>query len=192
MVRKTIIGLCILMLGVANSYANQIILIDQESEWEYTTLNFDLWPDMDAEFSDFDWDSATYNTGLAAFGNASDYNTYWAPNTDLALRQSFEFTGDALGDLRLNVASDNGFIIFLNGVEISNENAEGFTSRWEYELDVSSASLVNGMNTVSVFAEDHGGLTYFDMQLVANVSSPSAVALLALGIVGIAFSARRK
>ena len=170
------------------TFATPTSFIEQGDEWNYTTLSFDLWNIWSSvDYNTFDFSSATYNTGEAAFGNASTYTTYWQANTDLALMQSFVFNGSLNGDLTLNVASDNGFVIFLNGQQIAKENAEGFTHYWEYTFTIDANSLLMGTNVVEVLAEDHGGLTFFDMELIGsvNVPEPGVLIMFALALIGI-------
>jgi len=205
MMKKLLSGLAtgVFLLG-ASGIANATTLIDIESEWNYSVLATDLYLDWNtAGYSSFDWANATWLTGQAAFGNASTYggytvntpNTLWAANTDLALTKDIQIDGNILGDLTLNVATDNGFILFVNGQQVAKANAEGFTYYWEYDLTIDSSYFNSGLNTISVLAEDHGGLTYFDMKLagdVAPVPEPTTMLLLGTGIAGLAGSRIRR
>jgi len=128
-------------------------------------------------------------------GPLNPYSTYWAVNTDLALQTDIDVTGSLLGDLTLNVASDNGFVLFVNGKEVVKSKAEGWTYNWEYNFNVSSSYFNTGTNVISVFAEDHGGLTYFDMELTADVApvpEPATMLLFGTGLVGLVGSRLRK
>lgn len=190
----------VLLLSLSSLVMSEpITLVEAGAEWNYTDLGFDLWPTMqytDYQYSDFDWDNASWSVGNAAFGNIAG-STYWPANTDLALQKSFSFSGTLNDNLILNVASDNGFIIFINGTKVANINEEGYTSYWEYTLSVPSALIINGINTVSVFAEDHGGYTFFDMQLTgdytpSSVPEPSILAFIGIGIAGLVAANKKK
>ncbi len=179
-------------------YASANVLVDQAEYWNYSKLSNDLWSDWaNAGYNSFDWNNATWSNGQAAFGstNATNgpYHTYWTPNTDLALMKSITINGSA-SDVVLNVASDNGFIIFINGNQVAKANAEGFTSIWEYSYSLTTSYLVNGNNIIQVLAEDHGGSTYFDMKLTATVNPvplPPSALLIVPGLLGL-FATRKK
>ncbi|MBN2127988.1 MAG: hypothetical protein JW741_00760 [Sedimentisphaerales bacterium] len=175
----------LLLTAVFSGPASGMLLIQQEDTWEYSVLDFDLlsvWTEV--EYADFDWDGAPWSDGQAAFGNGSvpvggTINTDWKAGTDLALRTSFEIATLPTENLRLDLAVDNGCVIFINGHEVLKHNAEYFTTLWEYSTEIAPSSLTPGTNTVSVLAEDHGLRTYFDMQLQV-VPEPATIALLAL------------
>jgi hypothetical protein len=85
-------------------------------------------------------------------------------------------------NLRLDLAVDNGCVIFINDEEVTEHIAESFTSLWEYTTEIDPECLRLGINTVSVLAEDHGQQTYFDMQLEV-VPEPATICLFGLGAV---------
>jgi hypothetical protein len=200
--KKTFLaGLAMSMVAfglAAEVYATPVTLVAQGSQWQYTTLGFDLWPAMNATYGSVDWSNASsWATGNAAFGNSTYQSTYWAAGTDLALLQTFNVAGVVNGSATLNVAADNGFIIFLNGQMIANQNAEGYTSYWEYSFNLADSLFATGVNTLAVLAEDHGGLTCFDLQLTADVNrspvpEPGTLLLFGTGIAGLAGLARKK
>ena len=177
------------MFGASVASASLTTLVDEGASWQYTTLTNDLWSNWNAvDYGSFDWEHANYSTAQAGFGYGGGLpaNTYWAPDTDLALRTTFDLSG-TLSNLMLNVASDNGFAIFVNGQQIAKDNAEGYTNKWEYTYNVGSSAFKQGINRIDVLAEDHGGWTFFDMKMTGDVAAPvvPAPGALVLGWMGL-------
>jgi len=194
------ITLLILMSGLVK--AAPITILSQQSFWDYNVtsnnINHTIFPTYD--FSDFTANYTGALNGQAGFGNTTApaggaTNTTWAAGTDLALQTTATLAGNVIGDVTLNLATDNGAIVFINGVEVFSEIAEGFTNIWEYTATISGGLFNVGANTISVLAEDHGGLTFFDMQLVAQggispVPEPGIIVLFSLGLFGLALVRR--
>lgn len=182
--------------------ATPVTFVDTGHSYQYKALSTDLWSGSGwaagVGLSTFDsFASANpisgWATGNSAFGNAGGATTAWAAGTDLAIYTTFEVNGAPTGDLTLNVASDNGFLIFLNDQLVAQQNAEGFTSYWEYTFTLSPATsyIVGGTNTIKILAEDHGGSTFFDMKLAGHVPEPGSLALAGLALLGLAAARRR-
>jgi hypothetical protein len=190
--------MALLLCGIPTHGSAAQVLVSQADSWGYTVLTTDLWSNWGSVgYSSFDWNSATWTPGQAAFGNGGGLpqHTSWGADTDLALQKTITINNAVTGYVWLNVASDNGFAIFVNGTMIAKDNAEGYTSIWEYSLNVNPSVFTIGDNLIQAFAEDHGGATYFDMKLTSGnaqpVPVPGALWLLSPGLVGLAAVRRR-
>ncbi|NKB38692.1 MAG: hypothetical protein GKR93_16285 [Gammaproteobacteria bacterium] len=167
------------LFTLTTAYAVPITIVSQQDVWSYnqaTGLGSGL---IGGGFATFTSGYTGTSTGNAAFGNsglggAPLYTTLWDANTALYLQKTVNLDGIITGNATLNVAVDNGAAIFINGTQVFNADAGGFTSIWEYTASVSDSLFINGLNTISVIANDYGGATYFDMQLLANIEAATA------------------
>jgi len=198
-----ILGFFVIIFSFPKVYADSLILVDKGALWNYSLLTRenDLWPIWDTVgYNTVNWNSLNWSSGYAAFANSTTYgpySTYWPADAgngdnDLALYTTFSLHDSRFlsWTLALNVAMDNGFVIFINGQQVAKDNAEGGTYYWEYTFNIDSSVLNMGINYVNVLAEDHGGLTFFDMQLIANtpntpVPEPSLMVLLGISFIGL-------
>lgn len=151
-----------------------------------------------------------WQSGPAPFGNCGQPGvdclgfdplfvgqTPWPEDTsglladDLWVRRTIDLSDfDPLTQtLQWNLGVDNGYALYVNGVLLSQDNAEGFTFRWEYTGAVPASMLVAGDNWIAVALEDHGELTAFDMEITTGATPPPvpepASILLWLGGLGL-------
>jgi len=114
---------------------------------------------------------AVYNYPLSAARVAAHYAAGALPspvNTPLTagppvhyFRTSFTFTGNPVAtELFLNLASDDGAVVWLNGTELRRDNvppAERGSATLSGPLAVPAAALVNGVNVLAVEVHQAGG-----------------------------------
>lgn len=168
--------------------AAPVIALAPGSVWEYTFQDPTSAPN---------WNNTTggWQTGNAPFSNVVGgdfgYGTIWPADStlgdDLWVRTQVDFSGLNLASLLYELGVDNGFSLYLNGNLVASDNAEGFTSRWEYSGPLPGA--LPGVNIIALALEDHGGLTAFDMQITGTTDrvpdSTSTLTLLSLGALAI-------
>jgi PEP-CTERM motif-containing protein len=190
------------LMIVSSTAAMADVILAAGSNWEYTFVD---------PTGDPTWNSTTgaWAVAPAPFGNNSsgwggdtdfDFATFWGADgsdgDDLWVRVSIDLTGYDLSTVAWDLGVDNGYSLFANGAAISSNNAEGYTYRWEYSGGF-GGNLVAGANVIAVALEDHGGLTAFDMQITGRrlpkaTPEPGILALLGLGLLGVAFARRSR
>jgi hypothetical protein len=181
---KKIIGLVALTGAVMSAQAATIFTTG--ASWKYidataaTTFGGDTTGWTSTSYDDSGW-----SEGATLFGNA-DYGigapaTEWAAEYDPKVRKTID-AGAGINGAMLDIAIDNGYDLYLDGVLLDSQNAEGYTYRWEYSVALGNLSA--GLHTIALQLEDHGGITGFDAQLTGEpVPEPASVAVLGLGAV---------
>jgi hypothetical protein len=152
--------------------------------WNTTTGVGGIWQSGPAPFSNCP------GAGCGGFTTDFDAGTDWpADNSgslddNLWVRTAVNLPAQ-LQSLNWNLGADNGFKLFVNGVLIAADNAEGFTSRWEYSGGIPLNLVGPGAQVIAVALEDHGGLTAFDMEILGTATpEPASVALCVIGLLG--------
>jgi hypothetical protein len=186
------IAIAITLMTLPSVAAASTILTAGAGDWEYTFVD---------PTADVTWNTTAggWATGAAPFGTETTgdfaYATLWPAdatatlNDDLWVRRTVDFTGYDLNTIQWNLGVDNGYKLYLNGILISDDNAEGFTFKWEYNGMFPGA--LPGLNFLALALEDHGGLTAFDMEIngtaVPDTGTTMPLLLAGLGILGIGY-----
>ncbi len=137
-------------------------LILAGSQWSYNDTGADLGDAWRAP----SYDDAAWSTGQAEFGfGDGDEQTVWTSGSvTYYARAEFDFNRAVPSSLELDLAADDGAIVYLNGVEILRDNmpagsvnyrtpAEGWRGGADEEFKtytVPAAALVQGRNVVAV------------------------------------------
>ena len=93
--------------------------------------------------------------------------TPWEPLTNLVVRQHVELRGGESG-LVANVAIDNDFELYFNGVFVGSLAKELCATRWDARLPIPDALLQVGDNVLALRLIDRGGIANFEMTLVGD------------------------
>ena len=201
---KPILMSAVMAAALTATAAQAASVLPPKSTWEYTFTD----PSADNP----DWRTATdvggeWASGDAPFGNTTgttngdfDYQTFWpaagsgtAGTPELWVRRTVDFTGFDIATATWDIGVDNGYTLWVNGTEVSQNSAGGFTFRWEYSGTFGD-TLNQGENIVALALDDYGGLTAFDMQITADAMAietpaiplPAGLPLMLGGIAALA------
>jgi hypothetical protein len=181
----------------ASAAADPIMILPAGATWDYTFTD----PTADPTWNTTTGVGGTWSSGAAPFGNCPaagcldvtrdfDFNTFWPADAfdfddDLWVRTEVSVDASLLESLHWVLGVDNGFKLYVNGMVIAADNAEGYTSRWEYSGRIPATGLDAGSQVIALALEDHGVLTAFDMQIsTAPIPEPSTLFLLGAGVAG--------
>lgn len=171
---------------------NYKTIIDQGDTWQYVVPPSEL---AEGEWRLPGFEAAGWETGSSGFGYGDgDDQTVIQPLQSLFIRKSFDIeNAGSIEKAFFHIDFDDGFIAFLNGIEIGRENVNATVGDYNnaqvtgqheammyqggspslYEIDLSTASLLDGENILSVQGYNIGS-TSSDFSLLPFLTLGSA------------------
>ncbi|MEM7324359.1 MAG: hypothetical protein AAF531_14815 [Actinomycetota bacterium] len=164
-------------------------LVSPGTTWRFDDSGADLGTDWRAvDFDDNAWAAGPTEMG---FGDGDEATVLTSGNVTYYARTTFEFSGAVPNGLSLDLAADDGAVVYLNGQEILRDNLPAGTIRyntgastWRGGQDeelrnhlVASDALVQGTNTLAVEIHNtwRGNLDLsFDLGLATSDETPAA------------------
>ncbi len=166
-----------------------VVLADQEWNYLIPTAQPDL------SWNTLLFDDSTWLTGNGGFGYSDgDDNTILPTTASVYLRKTFEIIElDEVLDLVFNMDFDDGFVAYINGVEIARENVgvPGDIPAWNIQLDIDhEAVMYQGAYPNTYQLDDQLELLNEGSNILAvevhnvtiNSSDLSAIPFLSLGL----------
>ena len=187
--------LTLILILFSISAIAQVTIIAKESTWKYHDGNTNQSSAMtDTTFNDASWSSADGIFGVGSLDGATITTTINNNNTTY-FRKKVNLTTNLYGSLDLNVLCDDGFIIYLNGNEISRDNVGtndpllftdaapvtiSGTDEGDYDtytVSISPSDLVIGDNYFTAELKNRAGGSSdlgFDLEVIAYESIDSS------------------
>lgn len=169
-------------------YASGEDITDFISHWETIINHGDIWEYHYESDPPSNWNTnefnGTWKTGPSGFGYADDDDNTIVPygTTSIYIRKEININMDNVINIVLHVDYDDGFIAYINGLEVARENItdenEG-TNTWNeavmykggspklYNLDISK--FINGNNIIAIRVNNYNN-TSSDLSIIPFLS----------------------
>ncbi len=169
---------------------NASALVPAGDSWSYNAAGNDLgtsWRNVN--YNDGGWPTGNAEFG---FGDGDESRVWPAGNTTYYARTSFEFSGTLPSSLALDLAADDGAVVYLNGQEILRDNMPAGTIRYSTQAAswrsgaqekmqahiVASSALRQGTNVLAVEVHNiwaNNSDLSFDLRLSGSDENPPVV-----------------
>lgn len=160
-----------------SGFPGGVLVPYRDTGWRYKVVPYGSLPG----FEQPGFDDSDFLTGDAAFGtrfgfcpitNPTDVQTEWPLFTDLLLRKRFTLPAGAT-DVTVRIGVDNGTQVFINGQDISSGGVskEGCASLNDFVFPVPAEILLPGDNLLALRANDYGGVSFVDAEVMAAAGS---------------------
>lgn len=164
-----------------------------------SNLNFPSAPDLSAAGALLgNWLTDPLNLN-ANWSHVASIPNSWAVGTEVAVMYEFDTLGAT--NVVASFGVDNGIFVWLDGTYLFGARAAGTHVLGEYVVGVGNLSA--GTHFLQLLLEDHGSTNGYDVQITADtfipgpgpggsVPEPATLALLGIGIAGMAHHQLRK
>lgn len=158
----------------ASDIVTPVTFIAKGSNWLFYNKSAPASTWTSVDFADSTWTSAPapFVTGYAAYaGKGTPFG-----NTDYYFRSKFTIpTGKSAKSLKINVASDNYALVYVNGILVDSDPATWHEATyWNRQVTVDTSILQVGPNQVAVVVKNMDAWAFFDCEVTGSLGSAPA------------------